>query len=55
VGYVYRGILRRNGRRVRGRFELDIAGLSDFSLDDCRKFAAAIGCVYVSELELIPE
>lgn len=51
VGCVYRGVLRRGGRRVTGLSEIDISGLNDFTLDACGKFAAAVGCVYVSELQ----
>jgi hypothetical protein len=51
VGCVYRGTLRRSGRRVAGLSELNIAVLGDFTLDACAKFATAVGCVYVSELQ----
>jgi hypothetical protein len=50
VGCVYRGTLRRGGRRVTGLSELNISELNDFTLEECAKFAIAVGCVYVSEL-----
>ncbi len=55
VGCVYRGALRRRMRPITGLSELNIGGLTEFTLDACAKFAAAVGCTYVSELDPIDQ